>query len=111
MSVCLKFKALCIRTAKTLREPSLYIKIQDIGTGRSETVLIIASQVLIFRCFLIFEQTSRNLALSQIIAKLLILSFKQEPYSEHLTRRKVREFARSGLNIVRSQILICNDDV
>ena len=47
-------------------EPSLYIKEQEIGTGRSETALIVASQILIFRVFffLIFEQTSRNLALS-----------------------------------------------
>ena len=65
MSVCPKFNS------EDPEEPSAYIKVQDIGTGRSETALIVASQVLIFRCFffLIFEQTSQNLALSQI-AKL-----------------------------------------
>ena len=32
-------------------EPSLYIKVQDIGTGRSETPLIVASQVVIYTAF------------------------------------------------------------
>ena len=49
-------------------EPSVYIKVQDIGIGISETPLIVASYF--FKK--IFEQASRNLALSQI-AKLVDL--------------------------------------
>ena len=56
-------------------EPSSYIKVQDIGTGRSKTPLIVASQVIVCMCFLIFEQASRNLIADS--KTVLIWSFKQ----------------------------------
>ena len=58
ISVCPKFKALCIHiNSEDPAELSLYIKVQDIRTGRSKTPLIVASYVVIYMCvFSIFEQ-------------------------------------------------------
>ena len=44
-----EIKSFAYTNSEDPAEPSLYIKVQDIGTGRSETALNVASQVLIFR--------------------------------------------------------------
>ena len=62
--------------------------------------------VACLQCFiLIFE--SHLIADSKTV---LIWSFEQA-ISSIPNREKVREFTKAGLNLVRSQILNCNDDV
>ena len=104
--LCPKFKTLCIWAAKTLRSRP-YIKVYDIGTGRSQTPLIPASQVVAYS---VFFNIWKGLPESLLIADsktVLIWSFKQA-ISNIDPKGKVRELATAGLNLVRSQILNCD---
>ena len=100
--LCPKFKTLCTRAAKTLRSRH-YIR-ANIGTGRSETPLIAASQVVIYSVFLVFEQAGPNLSLLQI-AKLRWFSRLSRLFRTSTHKEKVRGLATAGLNLARLQIL------